>query len=181
MMAPAPQVTESPAVPLSVYLVRHAFADHADPDRWPDDSKRPLTKDGIRRFSQAARGLRRLVPDVDVVLSSGFARAWQTAEILHDETGWPKPQECPPLEAHRPAASALDVLRARSEASVALVGHEPYLSRLASLLCAGGEDVMHLELKKGAVALIDVTGEVEPGRSYLCWAVRPKFLRALDH
>jgi phosphohistidine phosphatase len=162
-----------------VYLVRHAFADHADHERWPDDSKRPLTKDGIRKFAASARGLRRLVPDVDAMLSSGFARAWQTAEILHDEAGWPKPEECQALEAHRAAASALDVLRNRSEQSVALVGHEPYLSRLASLLCAGGEDVMNLELKKGAVALLDVAGEVEPGGSYLCWSVRPKFLRAL--
>lgn len=165
---------------LNVYLVRHAFADHADPERWPDDSKRPLTKDGVRKFAAAARGLRQIVPDVDVVLSSGFARAWQTAEILHDEAGWPKPEECPPLEAHRAAASAIDVLRERNEASVALVGHEPYLSSLASLLCAGGEDVLHLELKKGAVALVDVPGEVGPGTSYLCWSVRPKMLRALD-
>jgi phosphohistidine phosphatase len=173
-------VTESPAVPSSVYLVRHAFADHADPARWPDDSKRPLTKDGIRRFGAAARGLRRLVPDVDVVLSSGFARAWQTAEVLQKEARWPKPEECPALEAGKPAASALDVLRSRTESSVALVGHEPYLSQLASILCAGGEGTMHLQLKKGAVALIGVD-DVAPGGGWLLWSVRPKFLRALDH
>jgi phosphohistidine phosphatase len=172
-------VRESPAVALSVYLVRHAFADHADPDRWPDDSKRPLTKDGIRRFGEAARGLRRLVPDVDAVLSSGFARAWQTAEILNEEAHWPKPEECPALEAGKPAASALDVLGKRGESSVALVGHEPYLSQLASILCAGGAGTMHLQLKKGAVALIGVD-DVAPGGGWLLWSVRPKFLRALD-
>jgi phosphohistidine phosphatase len=162
-----------------VYLVRHAFADHADAARWPDDAKRPLTPDGVRRFAAAARGLRRLVPDVDVVLSSGYARAWETAELLHEVTGWPKPQECSALEAGQTAGSALDVLRDRAEPSVALVGHEPYLSNLASILCAGGEDLMRLELKKGGVVLVRVVDEVGPGAGCLQWAIRPKILRAL--
>ena len=122
---------------LDLYLVRHAFAAHADPARWPDDAVRPLTEEGITRFRAAARGLRRLVPAVDSVLSSGFARAWQTAELLHDDAGWPEPEECPALEAGRPASAALDILQGSSAHSIALVGHEPYLSTLASLLCTG--------------------------------------------
>jgi phosphohistidine phosphatase len=163
-----------------VYLVRHAFASHADPSQWPDDSKRPLTPDGIERFRVAAQGLRRLVPTVDVVLSSRFARAWETAVLLHEVAGWPDPEECPQLEVGWPAAAALEVLRRHSEPSVALVGHEPYLSTLASLLCAGAEDALRLQLKKGAVAVLRVDGDVEPGTAYLTWALQPKVLRALD-
>jgi phosphohistidine phosphatase len=162
-----------------VYLVRHAFAGHADPARWPDDGERPLTEDGIRRFRVAARGLRRISPNVDVVLSSGFARAWQTAELLHEVAGWPKPEECTALEAGRAAAAALDVLREHDEPSVALVGHEPHLSTLASILCAGGEGGMRLELKKGAVAVLRLDDGVGPGTACLRWAAAPKILRAL--
>jgi phosphohistidine phosphatase len=165
---------------LTIYLVRHAFAGHADATRWPDDSLRPLTVDGIRKFREAARGLRRLVPEVELVLSSGYARAWGTAELLHEAAGWPAPRDCPPLEAPRPASGALDVLRAQEEQSIALVGHEPYLSTLASLLCAGGEHAMQLRLKKGAVAVVAMDGEVAPGAGTLLWAVPPKILRALD-
>ena len=165
---------------LSVYLVRHAFAGHADAARWPDDALRPLTPDGIRRFRAAALGLRALAPDVDAVLSSGHARAWETAGLLHEVARWPEPQEAPALEAGRPAAAALDLLRGRDGGSVALVGHEPYLSRLASLLCAGGEETLRLELKKGAVALLEVEGEPRPGSAFLRWAVAPRILRALD-
>jgi phosphohistidine phosphatase len=164
----------------AIYLVRHAFAAHADPARWPDDATRPLTEDGIRRFRAAARGLRQLVPAVDVVLSSGYARAWQTAELLHEVTRWPKPQECRALEAGRPASAALEVLRERTEVSLALVGHEPYLSTLASIMCAGGEDALRLDLKKGAVALLRVEGDVRSRTACLGWAVSPKILRALD-
>jgi phosphohistidine phosphatase len=165
---------------LDLYVVRHAFAAHADPARWPDDSTRPLTEDGIRRFRRAARGFRRLVPDVDLVLSSGFARAWQTAELLHEEAGWPEPRECPALEAGKPARSVLDELRGQTVSSLAVVGHEPQLSRLASLACTGSEDALPLELKKGAVVLLSCEGSLEPGSAYLRWAVAPKILRRLD-
>ena len=165
---------------LDVYLVRHAFAAHADPTRWPDDATRPLTDEGVARFRVAARGLRRLVPAVDSVLSSGYARAWQTAELLRDDAGWPEPEECPALEAGLTASAALDVLQSSNAHSIALVGHEPYLSRLASLLCTGSEDALELEMKKGAVAALAFAGPVEPAHASLRWTVSPKILRKLD-
>jgi phosphohistidine phosphatase len=164
----------------ALYLVRHAFAAHADPAHWPDDAERPLTPDGTERFRRAARGLRRIVPDVDAVLSSGFARAWQTAELLHEEAGWPEPEECRALEVGRSPAETLDALGGRPEEAIALVGHEPHLSSLASLICAGREDVLQLQLKKGGVVLLTCDGPVAPGAAYLRWAVAPKILRALD-
>jgi len=166
---------------LDLYLVRHAFAAHADPARWPDDAVRPLTEEGITRFRAAARGLRRLVPAVDSVLSSSYARAWQTAELLRDDAGWPEPEECPALEAGRPASAALAILQSSSVHSIALVGHEPCLSRLASLLCTGSEDALQLELKKGAVASLAFAGPVGPARATLRWSLSPKILRRLDH
>jgi phosphohistidine phosphatase SixA len=72
------------------------------------------------------------------------------------------------------------VLRERTEVSLALVGHEPYLSTLASIMCAGGEDALRLDLKKGAVALLRVEGDVRSRTAFLAWAVSPKILRALD-
>ena len=164
---------------LRIYLVRHAYAGRADAARWPDDSARPLTEDGIRKFRKAAAGLRRLVPEVELVLSSGFARAWSTAELLHEVAGWPAPRDCPALEAGKPASGALDVLRELKEETVALSGHEPHLSTLVSLLCAGSEHGLRFELKKGGVAAVEVDSEIAPGSGRLLWAVTPKILRAL--
>ena len=163
----------------TLYLVRHADADHADASRWPDDSKRPLTEDGIQKFRAAAKGLRRVVPEVGVVLSSGYARAWSTAELLHEVAGWPEPQESSALEVGRAPSSAIDVLRERKEKSIALVGHEPYLSTLASILCGGGEH-FRLKLKKGGVAVVRIDGEPAPGAGSLLWTVGPKILRAVE-
>jgi len=124
--------------------------------------------------------LRRLVPSVDVVLSSSFARAWQTAELLHEVAGWPDPTRCEELEVGRTPGSAAAVVAARTERSVAVVGHEPHLSRLASLLCTGSEDELQLELKKGAVAFLGFDGAAEAGAARVHWSVAPKILRAVD-
>ena len=153
---------------------------HAEPARWPDDTERPLTEEGAARFREAARGLRRIVPTVDLVLSSGFARSWQTAQLLHDEAGWPGPEECRELEVGQPPSAALGVLRRQAAHTVALVGHEPDLSRLTSLLCTGSEEALEIELKKGGVLWLSFAGPVEPGRGRLRWIVPPKVLRKLD-
>ena len=159
--------------------MRHAIAENRDFARWPDDSVRPLTADGVDRFRRAARGLSELVPRVDAVLSSGFARAWHTAELLTEEAGWPEPGRCEALEAGRPPAEAVGVLQGREEGALALVGHEPHLSLLASLLLAGDEDAVRTDLKKGGVISLVLPGRVEAGAAVLTWAATPRLLRRL--
>ena len=161
---------------MDLYLVRHAIAETRDPGRWPDDAKRPLTKEGAARFRRAARGLRRIVPTVELVLASPYTRAWQTAEILRDDAAWPAPEPCPALEGDKAPADALELLQQHGErSSVALVGHEPYLSSLASLLLAGDERSIPIELKKGGVILL----ELAHGSASLRWSASPKILRGL--
>ena len=164
-----------------VYLVRHAIGEQRNPARWPDDSKRPLSAEGVGRFRPAARGLRELVPKVDAVLTSPWVRAVQTAEVLEEEAGWPTPQASPPLAGNRPAADALPLLRSLGGIrSVALVGHEPYLSSLASLLAAGDGGVLDLDVKKGGVVFVECVGTPAPDAGTLRWIVSPKILRRLD-
>jgi phosphohistidine phosphatase len=166
---------------VDVYLVRHAIAHRRDVVRWANDDERPLTAQGIARFRSAARGLGRIVREVEVVLASPYTRAWETAEILHDEIAWPVPERCPDLEASRAPGAALDVLLGvRDRSSAALVGHEPQLSRLASLLLSGEENAINLELKKGGVALLALAGDPAPGGALLRWSVTPRVLRSLD-
>ena len=83
---------------MDVYLVRHAAAFDRDPDRWPDDGRRPLTPKGEEEFRLAARGLARLVSRVDAVLSSPYERAWRTAQILSELDSWPVTEASPVLE-----------------------------------------------------------------------------------
>src|SRR5262245_12823533 len=67
--------------PYELYLIRHAVAEERG-DKWPDDTKRPLTEDGTSRMRKAARGLDRLGVTLDVVVTSPLVRAKQTAEVV---------------------------------------------------------------------------------------------------
>lgn len=160
--------------------MRHAVAERRSAACWPDDSLRPLSDEGAERFRSAARGLATLVPTVDRMLSSPYARAWRTAEILHEETGWPGPERCPALEADCGLTDVLAVLDAATASSLALVGHEPLLSRFASLLLTGDGDLARLELKKGSTVLLELVGGHGPRTAVLRWSVSPKILRRLD-
>ncbi len=162
-----------------LFLVRHAVAEPRDSERWPDDSLRPLTPDGVERFRAVARGLRRIGVEVDAVLASPYERAWATAEILHEEAAWPAPDECPALEPQQLLSTVVDAMRARVGSTLALVGHQPQLSELAALLLTGGERSMRLELKKGGVLCLRFADDSRSGTAALQWSVSPKFLRSL--
>ena len=64
---------------MRLFIIRHAIAVDRSPDI-PDDA-RPLTPAGKRRFREAARGLARLFPRPDRLLTSPCCRARQTASI----------------------------------------------------------------------------------------------------
>ena len=118
---------------MDLYLVRHAAAFGRDPNRWPDDSRRPLTPEGEEEFRLAARGLARIAPRTDAVLSSPYQRAWQTAEILSELDSWPEPEPSPVLEPTIPPEKATLTLEDYADAkSVAVVGRSPRASRISS-------------------------------------------------
>ena len=163
---------------MDLYVVRHAVAHGRDARRWPDDSKRPLTPEGEERFRKAAKGLLHLVPEVDAVLSSPFARAWRTAEIL-SEAGWPAPVRCEELEPDYPPHKVVAALERHAGAgSVAFVGHRPGLHELASYFLTGDAEGAEVAIKKGGVVCLRFSGTPGPGAASLRWSLTPKILRA---
>jgi phosphohistidine phosphatase len=164
---------------VELYLVRHAIAYERNTLRWPDDAERPLTPDGEERFRRAARGLARVAGGVDLVLSSPFVRAWQTAVVLSEEAGWPAPVECPALEPDRSPDETLKELGPHADRdSVALVGHEPHLSALIALLVTGHAGGDAFGLKKGGAFRLSTDGLV-PGEAALRWALTPRIERSI--
>lgn len=167
---------------MRLILIRHAIAEERDPVRWPDDSLRPLTPEGIERFRRAARGLATLVHAPDAVLASPYRRTWQTAEILVEEAGWPAPRPCDLLASGGRSAeivrTALAAVDGDSTATVALVGHEPHLPMLAVAL-TGATDGVPSDWKKGAAMLLEVPdGRRQPAR--IAWYRTARMLRDLD-
>ncbi len=156
---------------MDLYVVRHAVAHKRDEGLWPKDAKRPLTPEGEERFRRAAGGILRFVPEVGLVLSSPYVRAWRTAEIL-EQTGWPAPVRCEELEPDCPPHKVLSML-ARDEdlGSVAIVGHRPSLHELVSYLLTGytiSEDCgARVQIRKGGAARLSFEGSPKPSMGSL--------------
>lgn len=163
----------------SLYLMRHGIAVEPDVPAFADDSLRPLTAVGERKIRRFAKALRRLNLEWDVLLTSPFARAFRTAEIIADVF-----QNEPPLEVCNDLAPSGDAeaiflhLRRRhpSAESVLLLGHEPYLSTLASVLLTG-QSRLPLTFKKGGLCKLSVPRwRYHPGAT-LDWLFPPSLLR----
>ncbi|MDY7109310.1 MAG: histidine phosphatase family protein [Planctomycetota bacterium] len=164
---------------MDLYIIRHAIAEKRDAARWPDDSQRPLTDRGRTRFRAVAALLGEVAPDLDVLLSSGFARAWETAEIVSEIAGWPAPKRAEAMELGS-SQEMCEAIAAHDRApSVAVVGHEPCLSELVSYLLTGDDAAVEMDFKKGAAAFLSLPGRPAPGDALLTWVLTPRLARAL--
>jgi phosphohistidine phosphatase len=163
--------------PFELYLIRHAIAAERG-EAWPDDTKRPLTEDGIDRMRKAARGLARLDITIDLVCTSPLVRARQTAEIVAAALD-PRPSLVT-LESLAPdgtfTALMAELDKHARKSRVALVGHEPGLGELAARLVGSRHAI---EFKKGAVCRIDLDEIPPAGPGHLRWFLTPRILRAI--
>lgn len=164
---------------MDLYIIRHAIAEAHDPVMWPDDTQRPLTPRGRKRWARAVGGIGRVVPGVDRLLSSSYPRAWDTAQALTDGLGWPEPARCEALEAGHTPEEVVAALRAFQAERLAVVGHEPYLHELASYLLTGDGSLLQVELRKGAVLKLQLEALGTESRAMLDWLLQPKALRKL--
>ena len=158
-----------------VYFLRHASAGQhkADPQK---DEKRPLDKDGIEQCSQIGRALAALDVHVDALISSPLKRATQTASLVGNEVAFEGKLAIEP--ALRPEANFnqfRDMLGRYAKAeAIMVVGHNPSLSEFLSLLISGRGAESAVELKKGAVARVEVDKV-----STLQWCLTPKLVRGI--
>jgi phosphohistidine phosphatase len=126
----------------------------------------------------ASRGLRRQHGNIDTLLTSPLLRAQQTAKILADNYPGATLLEC---EALAPGCGRAKLIRALNQTgvtSLAVVGHEPGLSRLITALVCGDEGDGFV-LKKGGAALLRFTDQIALGEGSLQWLLTPKQLRLL--
>ena len=163
---------------MQLLLVRHAIAFDRNASRWPDDAERPLTRAGAARARQAAQALKRLGEPPVRVLTSSLTRAQQTASILTRFAGWPEATPCAQLLPGVSPERVIGLLARARDRCVAVVGHEPGLSRLIAACLPGGASASAFEMKKMGVALLEFPAAAQAGRGRLVWLLPPKVLRA---
>lgn len=153
---------------MHVYLIRHAHADDGK-----NDAARPLSDKGrgqIRRIAQFLRAAKAV--EATEFWHSPLVRSRETAEALARqlkraaplrEVSGLKPDDDPELV----AAKLGDARR-----PVAVIGHDPHLSALASLLVAGRGDPVRFRLKKCAILRLDRVN----GGWTVRWQISPELL-----
>ena len=161
-----------------LYIVRHGIAVEPGTPGIADD-ERPLTPKGEKRMRQIARGLRKLDLKLDRIITSPLPRAarrprsspthWMLAHVLETSNV---------LQTGSSAATVQRWLRERPEERLMIVGHNPTLSDLVSLLVLGSTQPRICDLKKGGIAAL--THAVAAKDLYdVTWLATPRLVRGL--
>ena len=164
---------------MNLFFLRHAKAFPRGPKYRPD-SKRPLTREGERTLREVARGIQRQDLAFDLILASPYLRALRTAEILAEAFDSKKLFVTNHLAADadpRQVVAEINENFATLE-NIVLVGHEPFLSGLISILLSG-EPGMKIDFKKAALCKLSVEDLRFGDCASLCWLLTPRQLARL--
>jgi len=160
---------------MDLFILRHGIAlEHGA--RGYKEPERPLTPKGERKLWQVAEAMESMKLTFDLIVSSPYTRARQTAELIAEALNLRRQLEF--SESLIPGGRVRDLVALIAHYhptpdSVLLVGHEPYLSELISLLICGETNAL-LTFKKGGLCKL-VTDSLKPGRcASLEWLLTPK-------
>jgi phosphohistidine phosphatase len=161
---------------MNLYILRHGIAvEHGAPG-YENDADRPLTAEGERKLRRIAEAMEELDLSFNLILSSPLVRAHQTAQIVAKALGASKRLEL--SDTLVPGGNTAELIALinqlqPSPENVLLVGHEPYLSGLISLLVSGTEGLA-ITMKKGGLCKLS-TEALQHGRcASLQWLLTPK-------
>ena len=163
---------------MRLYLLRHALAVPGGTPGYSQDAHRPLTDEGRAQALEVGAGLKRLKINPDLVVTSPYVRAVQTAEQAARALGFRRGiKELAALRSEAKPSDTSDALAAfAGHERLLLVGHEPHLSAWIAELVAGRGGMQCL-MKKAGVACVDVERVPPPsGSGTLRWLLTPRQL-----
>lgn len=168
---------------IELIVIRHAIAeDHAPLDTHDvpgPDFERRLTGKGKKRMTKAAKGLRDIYPELDLVVTSPLVRAVETARIVASVYGEVPATQLTALAPDAPWDDFLLWLKDQPAGRrIAVIGHEPHLSRWCSWMLCGLQRPF-FGFKKGGACLLKLASPPAPGEADLVWLMAPRQLRGL--
>ena len=158
---------------MELYLLRHGIAETARPGM--KDSERALTEEGRTKLRRVLKRAQEAGVEVDVILSSPYRRALETASVAAEILAYPgKIIQTPTLVPNSSPFEVWDEIRARSkqgEESILLAGHEPLMSALVAFLL--GSPALLIDMKKAALARLDCDRLGAEPQATLKWLLTP--------
>ncbi len=160
-----------------LYIARHAWAGERGDPRYPDDSLRELTENGIRRYTKVVEALADRGFKPACIATSPYTRCRQTADIIAEHvSGKPQIDE---LEALEPGSELEPLIEwshehAENDRDICWVGHSPDVERLTAEII--GDGAARIRFAKGAIAAISFESDINAGAGDLCWLATAKSL-----
>jgi phosphohistidine phosphatase len=162
---------------MELYIVRHGIAVDREDPKCPADPERFLTEDGIEKSRQVAKGVAEVASIPDLILTSPYLRAVQTAELFAEALEYAK-NKIRKSELLLPGAEPLQLFRELAKdkdlSSVFVFGHAPHLDDLIATAIGTKHHIS--SLKKAGVAFVELKRLVPPSGE-LVWLATPKLLR----
>jgi len=151
-----------------LYLVQHAEAKKEE-----EDPERGLTDRGFKDIAGTAAYAQKLGITVSVIHHSGKKRALQTAQVLADslkpEKGIAQSDGLAPMDDPEVWGKRL----AGMDEDIMLVGHLPYMARLASLHLCGDKEKGIVDFKMAGIVCLKRSDD---GKWAVEWMVVPEIV-----
>jgi len=149
------------------------------------DIKRELTISGKKEVVEIAKSLKKLGVKFNVIFSSPFTRAFQTAQIIAEE--YKLTEQIEQSEELKPDGSKGSLYNKLSKLSIdsviLIVGHEPYLSGMINdIISNDNYNKNHnnnIILKKAGLSRIKITSTVPKFKGELRWLLTPRILKKI--
>ncbi|MGB8473439.1 MAG: phosphohistidine phosphatase SixA [Candidatus Acidiferrum sp.] len=162
---------------MEIYVVRHGIAVDRENPKCPPDPERYLTEEGLEKTKRVATAVAALSAAPDLLLSSPYVRAMQTAEIFAAALDYPKQkirQTDLLLPGAEPTLFFRELAKDKHTSTLFVFGHAPQLDDLIATALGSKRHIT--SLKKAGVALLDLK-RVSPPSGQLLWLATPKILR----
>jgi phosphohistidine phosphatase len=176
-MKESPVWQNEDATLMEIYLLRHGIAANDSPTG--RDSDRTLTDEGRSKLRQVLK----IVSDggvrPELIISSPFVRARQTADIAKELLGYK--DEIAFSDALVPEADPQDIWQEirtvhKGSECILLASHEPLMGRCLGYLLGAPE--LLVDFKKGAIVRVDLESLGVHPRGILRWMLIPKLAAA---
>ncbi len=165
---------------MELLLIRHGLAGKKNSSKHPNDDLRPLSSKGRKLCKRAMIGLAGLGIRPQAILTSPALRCVETAKLVAREFDLnpKKTQHLPALHHSVAASTALGKLaKMNLPNSLILVGHEPWIGEIISVLISGNAKA-GIEMSKGGAALLRLES-LKPGQGRLEWLMTQEQLASL--
>jgi len=166
---------------MNIFILRHGIAVERGTAGFEKDSERPLTAKGKRQLRKSTAAMRRMKLRFDLILSSPYKRAKQTAEIVAEELKLKKRLKfADALKYENSPETMISQIAGLKPMpkNLLLVGHEPYLSHLISRLVSGN-GTLAMDFKKGGLCKLEVENLRDGAGAQLVWLLTPKLMKEM--